>query len=221
MRKLLETVRNDAVALVNSSRGDEKQTNYIRSAMKSITHNSVPSSWRSYEFPSDMTLPGWIDDFLLRVTQIRRLVEAESVQSFVSDGVWVGGLFSPGAFFTATRQSVAQRNKWALEKLQLRVTVGSSSSSNAFLVKSILLHGAAWNEKLVLSSRIRTMLDCVSFEWMLPNEETSAEAGLTHVVLPLYLNETRTSLLLSVRLNSDCDIPDSMWYQRGVSLSLN
>ena len=37
--------------------------------------------------------------------------------------VWMGGLFNPEAFVTATRQCVAQANTWSLEELSLDVTV--------------------------------------------------------------------------------------------------
>ena len=39
--------------------------------------------------------------------------------------VWLGGLFIPEAFITASRQYVSQANEWSLEELQLEVTVGN------------------------------------------------------------------------------------------------
>ncbi len=35
--------------------------------------------------------------------------------------VWLGGLFIPEAYITATRQYVAQANSWSLEELYLQV----------------------------------------------------------------------------------------------------
>jgi len=35
--------------------------------------------------------------------------------------VWLGGLFAPEAYITATRQCVAQANLWPLEELYLEV----------------------------------------------------------------------------------------------------
>jgi dynein heavy chain 1 len=37
--------------------------------------------------------------------------------------VWLGGLFIPEAYITATRQYVAQANSWSLEELHLDVIV--------------------------------------------------------------------------------------------------
>lgn len=36
--------------------------------------------------------------------------------------VWLGGLFIPEAYITATRQYVAQANSWSLEELYLDVS---------------------------------------------------------------------------------------------------
>lgn len=37
--------------------------------------------------------------------------------------VWLGGLFIPEAYITASRQYVAQANSWSLEELHLDVQV--------------------------------------------------------------------------------------------------
>ena len=37
--------------------------------------------------------------------------------------VWLGGLFIPEAYITATRQFVAQANSWSLEELYLQVSL--------------------------------------------------------------------------------------------------
>jgi len=47
--------------------------------------------------------------------------------------VWLGGLFVPEAYITATRQYVAQANSWSLEELSLQVTVTESSQQKAAL----------------------------------------------------------------------------------------
>lgn len=37
--------------------------------------------------------------------------------------IWLGGLFTPEAYITATRQYVAQANNWSLEELYLDVSL--------------------------------------------------------------------------------------------------
>ena len=46
--------------------------------------------------------------------------------------VWIGGLFTPEAFITATRQSVAQSRNWSLEELVLSFTVYDDDESEEF-----------------------------------------------------------------------------------------
>jgi hypothetical protein len=37
--------------------------------------------------------------------------------------IWLGGLFTPEAYITATRQFVAQANLWSLEELTLNIEI--------------------------------------------------------------------------------------------------
>ena len=64
-----------------------------------------------------------------------------------SHSVWLGGLFNPEAFITATRQCVAQANSWSLEELELDVTVADemdqpSFDDCSFGVEGLKLQGA-------------------------------------------------------------------------------
>ena len=45
-----------------------------------------------------------------------------------TQAVWLGGLFIPEAYITATRQYVAQANSWSLEELGLDVRVEANTS---------------------------------------------------------------------------------------------
>ena len=42
--------------------------------------------------------------------------------------IWLGGLFNPEAYITATRQCVAQANSWSLEEISLEVSVTDNES---------------------------------------------------------------------------------------------
>lgn len=44
--------------------------------------------------------------------------------------VWLGGLFIPEAYITATRQFVAQANSWSLEELYLQVKINDTGRVN-------------------------------------------------------------------------------------------
>lgn len=48
------------------------------------------------------------------------------LNSFQNVTIWLGGLFNPEAYITATRQCVAQANSWSLEELTLEVSIADS-----------------------------------------------------------------------------------------------
>jgi len=58
---------------------------------------------------------------------------------FQSVTVWLGGLFNPEAYFTATRQCVAQANGWSIEELVLDVIAGGNQVN--FVISGLKLQG--------------------------------------------------------------------------------
>lgn len=46
--------------------------------------------------------------------------------------VWLGGLFNPGGYITATRQCIAQANSWSLEELSLQIQIADSDDNLSF-----------------------------------------------------------------------------------------
>lgn len=73
-----------------------------------------------------MSVNAWVADLALRADQLKSLgdIARSGLTGLRTARVWIGGLFSPEAYITATRQAVAQENKWALESLQLELEVG-------------------------------------------------------------------------------------------------
>ena len=78
------------------------------------------------KIPKSCSVAAWITDFSARVNQLVSVsasVSKQGAASLKTCTVWMGGLFNPEAFVTATRQCVAQANSWSLEELSLDVTV--------------------------------------------------------------------------------------------------
>ena len=97
--------------------------------MTDLVKGAIPKGWRAYKVPDKLTAIQWIADFILRVDQLI------SFSKLALDGldlrtarVWLGGLFVPEAFITATRQAVAQANSWSLEKLGLELDVKQNAT---------------------------------------------------------------------------------------------
>ena len=86
--------------------------------------------------------------------------------------VWLGGLFNPEAFITATRQCVAQANSWSLEELHLDVCVADEAEKPSFddcsfAVEGLKLFGAACrNNQLSISAEISTNLHLTRLRWI-------------------------------------------------------
>lgn len=86
--------------------------------------------------------------------------------------VWLGGLFNPEAYITATRQCVAQASSWSLEELELDFKVENSSEKVqsdgcSFIVTGLKLLGAQCEaNQLVLTSTISTELPITVLKWI-------------------------------------------------------
>lgn len=73
----------------------------------------------------------WMADFGKRVQQLLRISECDNLRD---QDVWLGGMFAPEAYVTATRQLVAQSNGWSLEQLHMHMSVGTAKQPDAFTI---------------------------------------------------------------------------------------
>lgn len=78
-----------------------------------------------------MAVSGWISDFARRLNQLTQIASLDNLSNVE---VWLGGLFFPEAYITATRQAVAHRKKWSLETLRMRLDIEKVNDPSAFIV---------------------------------------------------------------------------------------
>ena len=90
--------------------GDTKATNSLRKLMTSISSGIVPSPWRAeYPSPSDTGISSWVADLVSRSEALDRYKPMFRTTEAVSGTrYWMGGMFNPHSFITATRQHSAQ-----------------------------------------------------------------------------------------------------------------
>lgn len=81
-----------------------------------------------------MAVSGWIVDFARRLVQLDHIASLDNLNNVE---VWLGGLFFPEAYITATRQAVAHRKKWSLETLHLRLDIDRVNDPNSFVVDGL------------------------------------------------------------------------------------
>ena len=83
-----------------------------------------------------MAVSEWIPNLARRLLQLDNIAAADNINNFE---VWLGGLFFPEAYVTATRQAVAHRQRWSLETLQLRLDLERVNDPGAFVVDGMFV----------------------------------------------------------------------------------
>uniref|UniRef100_A0A914PHS0 Dynein heavy chain n=1 Tax=Panagrolaimus davidi TaxID=227884 RepID=A0A914PHS0_9BILA len=211
--KLLSDVRNDLTDILSVCRGETKQNNLIRSLTSSLNKGFVPSTWNRYTIPQSVTAVEWMNDFIERVKQLVRLSNSPNLRN---EQIWLGGLFSPEAYITATRQMIAQTNGWSLEQLHMHISVGSSAQADAFTINGLRVIGAECRQsnKIHLIDEVQSDIQLLNLSWTLESSPTEA------VSLPVYLYTNRTNLLFTFDFIPE-NFEKSLLYERGVAIASN
>ncbi|EUB63753.1 Cytoplasmic dynein 1 heavy chain [Echinococcus granulosus] len=229
---LLNTVRDDLRNVIKVCSGTIKPTNYHRDLMSDLAKGLIPASWRRYyTIPSTLTVIQWINDFAARIRQLIEISEAASSTDYGSLRglqVWLGGLFMPEAYITATRQAVAQTHGWALEELflSMELVIGAQkerppplpADGCSFVVSGLRLMGAepADAKTICLSHSIFYEMPFTILKWIRVVRDEQGVIDANTVKLPVYLNAARSVLLFTVGLHTR--EPGSEFYKRGVAL---
>lgn len=221
--RLLGDVRQDLTDIVMVCSGEKKPTNHHRSMMDDLIKGIIPMSWRRYTVPSGLTVIQWITDFSERVKQLHNIIAQTSsggAKELKNINVWLGKLFIPEAYITATRQYVAQANSWSLEELHLDVSVLDGKKAHlpddcSFALTGLKLQGAVCKDnKLHLSSTISTELPITLLRWVKKGETLKKH----RVTLPVYLNAARVQLLFTLEFDTDGGSTEHEFYERGVGV---
>jgi len=100
--------------------------------MKLMGHTgTIPDHWRKYKVHKAMSVSEWIPNFARRLAQLDHISGLRDLNNIE---VWLGGLFFPEAYITATRQAVAHRKKWSLETLHLQLDLEKVNDPEAFII---------------------------------------------------------------------------------------
>ncbi|XP_044127627.1 cytoplasmic dynein 1 heavy chain 1 isoform X1 [Bufo gargarizans] len=221
--KLLQDVRQDLTDVVQVCEGKKKQTNYLRTLINELVKGILPRSWSRFTVPAGMTVIQWVADFSDRIKQLQNISQAAAAsgaKELKNLHVWLGGLFVPEAYITATRQYVAQANSWSLEELCPEVSVTTSQNAvldaYSFGITGLKLQGATCtNNKLSLSNAISTVLALTQLRW---TKLTITEKKANVVTLPVYLNFTRADLIFTVDFEIATKEDPHSFYERGVAI---
>eukprot|EP01118_Nematostelium_gracile_P001172 TRINITY_DN1120_c0_g1_i1.p1 TRINITY_DN1120_c0_g1~~TRINITY_DN1120_c0_g1_i1.p1 ORF type:complete len:604 (+),score=181.76 TRINITY_DN1120_c0_g1_i1:243-1814(+) len=219
--RLLKKVRADLQDLIQVCDGNLKQTNYTRELISNLSKGVIPKEWKKYPIASSTSISIWIVDFAKRIRQLQKIKRSSD---YGRSSIWMGGLFLPEAYITATRQSAAQAHLWSVENIELHMEILGKGEvdvdETSFVVTGMTLESAVWNGKtLGLTNEISSSLPPVKFTWKLkPKEGTPPKTDV--VTLPIYLNETRAEFLVAVDLPKPSDVSAISLYQRGIALNV-
>lgn len=167
--RLYRCVKTSLKELLLVCKGEEKMTNSVRDLATLISSSRVPSEWsQHYVSSGELTVAEWLDDFKRRLLQLSLISEEfgnggssnsmrqacmEQLSRQRDDGaltcrrIWLGGLFFPSVYLTATRQAVAQANGWSLDDLFAEVALGidTAPDEQSFIITGLTVEGATWN----------------------------------------------------------------------------
>ncbi|KAI5123747.1 hypothetical protein M0805_000339 [Coniferiporia weirii] len=195
-RKLLGQVRRDLVDIIKVCEGTLKQTNHLRTLLSHLTKGTIPTDWLRYKVKKMMSISEWIPNLSLRLAQLDRIA---TLDNFNHVEVWLGGMFFPEAYITATRQAVAHRKRWSLETLDLRLDIERVNDPGAFIVDGLVLEGASWSsDKLILNDGESVRLNPSQIRWV--QVDAGEQSSSDMVSLPVYLNNDRSDVLFTVKL---------------------
>ncbi|KRZ77608.1 Dynein heavy chain, cytoplasmic [Trichinella papuae] len=228
--RLLNNVRHDLADLINIVEGNKKPTNHHRDLFAHLNKGLVPETWIKYTIPSTTTITQWVHDFAERLAQFQLIVDAVSSGRIknLKNRLWIGGLLSPEAYLTATRQHVAQLNEWSLEELKLDVQVANTFDNLemddcSFGVTGLKIMGVSCSEqgRLKISPKIWTDLQAVQLRWVHGMGAEKQKLNNT-VRLPVYLYTDRQRVLFSLDFQMDPAILSvNEFYERGVAIVCN
>lgn len=168
--QLLDTVRADLVMLIEMSKGDRKSTNVLKKLAESLHADVIPNKWRVYTV-ANISASAWVSDFVKRVEQLAELIKSKD---FGQSGIWFGGLLFPGAYLTATRQTVAQKMGYSLEELILQFELVEAGKDidlpeQSFVLSGFAVQGAEFNKdenRIALSQSLGSSLPNCVFRWV-------------------------------------------------------
>jgi len=222
--KLFMMIHRDLMDVKDAVLGEAKASNYIRVLIEDLYKDSIPKSWDLYTIDS-IGLSVWFRDLGRRFSQLITMGNEDYVNSPHEQFIWLGGMFQPGGFVASTRQYVAQNKKWPLEELELNVDIGvSEATDSSFIFEGLTLFGAGWDAEkqcLELTEKTSTPLGPSRFRWVLKDDQKNEiNEELTHYSVPIYLNKSMKSLVISAKVRVFRSIPTSVWSQRAVSMTV-
>ncbi|XP_076000722.1 dynein axonemal heavy chain 11 isoform X3 [Genypterus blacodes] len=148
MNILISEIRRSLKELDLGLKGELAISSEMEQLQTALFFDNVPDTWTKLAYPSTYGLAIWYNDVLLRCRELDSWTQDLSLPCVV----WLSGLFNPQSFLTAVMQSLARKNGWPLDKVNLTVDVTkkfkeefNQPAREGAHVYGLYMEGARWD----------------------------------------------------------------------------
>ncbi|KAJ8253035.1 hypothetical protein GJAV_G00208400 [Gymnothorax javanicus] len=148
MNMLISEIRRSLRELDLGLKGELAISSEMEELQTALFFDNVPNTWTKLAFPSTLGLAQWYSDVLLRCRELDGWTQDLALPCVV----WLPGLFNPQSFLTAVMQSLARKNEWPLDKMNLTVDVTkkfkedfNQPAREGAYVHGLFMEGARWD----------------------------------------------------------------------------
>uniref|UniRef100_A0A8C9ZTH7 Dynein, axonemal, heavy polypeptide 9 like n=1 Tax=Sander lucioperca TaxID=283035 RepID=A0A8C9ZTH7_SANLU len=162
MNTLISEMRRSLKELDLGLKGELAISSEMEKLQTALFFDNVPDTWTKLAYPSTYSLAIWYNDVLQRCKELDSWTQDLSLPSVV----WLSGLFNPQSFLTAVMQSLARKNEWPLDKVNLTVDVTkkfkeefNQPAREGAYVYGLYMEGARWDTQagVITEARLKEL----------------------------------------------------------------
>ncbi|KAK1879647.1 Dynein beta chain ciliary [Dissostichus eleginoides] len=152
-----KTAERSPYILVASRSGELAISSEMEKLQTALFFDNVPDTWTKLAYPSTYSLAIWC-----RCKELDSWTQDLSLPSVV----WLSGLFNPQSFLTAVMQTLARKNEWPLDKVNLTVDVTkkfkeefNQPAREGAYVYGLYMEGARWDTQagVITEARLKEL----------------------------------------------------------------
>ncbi|XP_037537274.1 dynein heavy chain 11, axonemal [Nematolebias whitei] len=162
MNALIFEIRRSLKELDLGLKGELAMSSEMEKLQTALFFDNVPDTWAKLAYPSTYSLAIWYNDVMQRCKELDTWTQDLSLPSVV----WISGLFNPQSFLTAVMQSLARKNEWPLDKVNLTVDVTkkfkeefNQPAREGAYVYGLYMEGARWDTQtgVITEARLKEL----------------------------------------------------------------
>uniref|UniRef100_A0A3P8TGW6 Dynein, axonemal, heavy polypeptide 9 like n=1 Tax=Amphiprion percula TaxID=161767 RepID=A0A3P8TGW6_AMPPE len=162
MNTLISEIRRSLKELDLGLKGELAMSSEMEKLQTALFFDNVPDTWTKLAYPSTYSLSIWYNDVMQRCKELDSWTQDLSLPSVI----WISGLFNPQSFLTAVMQSLARKNEWPLDKVNLTVDVTkkfkeefNQPAREGAYVYGLYMEGARWDTQtgVIIEARLKEL----------------------------------------------------------------